>query len=510
MKIRIKENWVTFVVIVACSIAAGAVPQEKPNVVIFLADDYGYGSSNCYGTPESVLKTPHIDRLAKEGMRFTRAYSPSSVCSPTRYGLLTGRYCWRTGLKRGVVNMLAPLHIDEGCFTLPQMLKDAGYSTAAIGKWHLGFGDKKGAWIRPDRYFKPVTRGPLSIGFDYFFGIPHNHGDCSGIYMENHDVYGRRSNNKIKIEGVNPYGKPWVGVDAPQRVDEEVSDDLTQKAAEWLQQQPQDKPVFLYFAAPAVHAPITPSKRFKGTLKAGPYAEFIQDLDWSVGEVYKAFEKCGRLENTVFIFTSDNGGVYGDELKSWDKKVPDSWYLKTYVTQMRRAGAEVNGIYRGGKQEPLEGGTRVPFIVSWPGQIEAGSVNNDKINLVDMTATLADLLQIDLPEKENGAEDSVSVLDAFKGKPMDRDELAACITHSGHGTFALTLGKWKYIEGINVPIKGKKEEPPGTTSQNTRALYNLEDDPHEDQNLIAENPEVAESMQTLLDQSRTKNYTRKQ
>ncbi|VGO13911.1 Arylsulfatase [Pontiella desulfatans] len=490
------------------AVAAGAA-QKKPNIVIFLADDYGYGSSNCYGTPESVLKTPHINTLAEKGMRFTQAYAPAAVCSPTRYALLTGQYCWRTVLKRGVINIFDPLYIDEGRFTLPQMLKDDGYNTAVIGKWHLGFGEKKGKWNDPERYFKPITRGPLSIGFDYFFGLPHNHGDLSGIYMENHDVYGRRSYDKMKIEGKTPYGKEWMGVDAPQRVDEEVMDVLTEKAVAWLNQQPEDKPVFLYFAAPAVHAPITPSKRFKGTLAAGPFAEFIQDLDWSLGEVYKAFEKSGRLKDTLFIFTSDNGGVYADEIKTWDYEVPECWQLKGQVTRMRQQGMEVNGIYRGGKQDPLEGGTRVPFIVSWPDHIKAGAVNDDKISLVDMTATLADLLNIEIPAKELGAEDSVSVLDTFYGKPVDRDELATCITHSGAGTFALTLGNWKYIEGVEVPIKHKKMDPPGTTSQNTRALYDLEKDPHEDNNLVEANPEVAEKMQKLLDQTRIRTYSRR-
>ncbi|VGO13962.1 Arylsulfatase [Pontiella desulfatans] len=493
----------------ALAAVAAVAAQKKPNIVIFLADDYGYGSSNCYGTPESVLKTPHMNRLAEKGMRFTQAYAPAAVCTPTRYGLLTGRYCWRTGMRRGVVNVCDRLLIDEGRFTLPQMLKDDGYRTAVIGKWHLGFGKQEGKRADPERYFKPITKGPLSIGFDYFFGLPQNHGDYTGIYMENHEVYGRRSFDKIEIEGKSPYGKAWMGVDAPQRVDDEVMDVLTEKAAEWLNQQPDDQPVFLYFAAPAVHAPVTPSKRFKGTLAAGPFAEFIQDLDWSLGEVVKAFEKSGRLENTLFIFSSDNGGVYGDEIKEWTREVPGVWKLKSQVTQMRQAGAEVNGIYRGGKQDPLEGGTRVPFIVSWPGHVKAGTVNDDKISLVDMTATLAELLHIETPAKELGAEDSVSVLDTFYGKPVDRDALATCITHSGAGTFALTLGNWKYIEGAEVPIKGKKMDPPGTTCQNTRALYDLEKDPHEDNNLIEANPEVAKKMQALLDQTRTRSFSRK-
>ena len=240
--------------------------------MIILSDDLGFGSLNSYGANEQLIRTPSIDRLVREGRRFTDANAPSSVCTPTRYGLLTGRYCWRTSLRHGVLGITSPWHFETGRPTIASLLKSVGYRTAAIGKWHLGYGTGK------TDYTRPLDPGPLDVGFDYHFGVPQNHGDATGIYVRNRRAVGLRS-NRVEPFGRTPYGRQFLGFDAPHRVDENVMDELTTDAVEWLRKQHPETPFFLYFAPVAIHFPYTPSEETRGASDVGVYGDWIHELD---------------------------------------------------------------------------------------------------------------------------------------------------------------------------------------------------------------------------------------
>jgi arylsulfatase A-like enzyme len=465
--------------------------SARPNIVIVLADDLGYGSVGCYGAPEEVVRTPHIDRLAREGMRFTDANTPSSVCTPTRYALLTGRYCWRTSLKRGVLGVFSPLLIETDRPTLASLLKRHGYHTAIIGKWHLGYGTDR----RLD-YTGPLKPGPLELGFDYQFAIPANNGDPTGVYVENHMVYGLRSRNLDPNPGPCYYGGKMLGLDAPARHEARNMPVLTEKALAWLEKVPQGEPFFLYFAATAVHEPILPSPDVVGTSGGGFYTDFIHDLDRSVGRLLQALEKRGVVDNTLFIFTSDNGGV-----------VPrDPTNQRTLPVQKAiEAGLKINGHWRGRKHTIWEGGFRVPFIVRWPGHVPAGSVCTRMINLVDIYATVAEILGEELPPPEVAAPDSISFLPLLRNPdaPAPRKSM---IVHNAAGVFAIRQGPWKYIEGKpygDVPPRELKNNP-----EYRAQLYNLEEDPGETRDLLNEFPEEAKRLAHLLEEHRTKGYSR--
>lgn len=468
------------------AVAAAAEASSRPNIVIILSDDFGYGSPNCYGSREEHVRTPHLNRLAREGVRFTDANSPSSVCTPTRYALMTGRYCWRTPLKSGVLDMDAPLHIETTRITLASMLKSQGYRTAAIGKWHLGYGEGQAD------YTAALRPGPLQIGFDYHFGVPQNHGDATGIFVENERVVGLRS-SKVEPFGRTPYGRTFLGIDAPHRKDDEVTDVLTGKAVEWLGQQERGQPFFLYYTPVAVHEPTTPSKRWKGTSGAGPSGDWIHELDSSLGQILKALDDRGQARDTLVIFTSDNGGV---ELRQGNRPEAEAY----------RAGLRVNGEWRGRKHGIYEGGFRVPTLVRWPGRAAAGTVCSETINLADMLATLAALTGAKLPVPDRGAEDSFNVLPALLGKKARRPLRGSMITHSVDGVFAIRQGPWKYIEG--VPAVPAAKIPPSRQGEAAPQLYNLREDPGEGNNVIAGNARIAARLQALLDKSRAEGRTR--
>ncbi len=376
-------------------IGSMSVAADRPNIVIVLADDLGYGSLNSYGADEAHIRTPNIDRLAKSGRRFTDANTPSSVCSPTRYGLLTGRYDWRTDKKDGVLNTNDPLHIETSRPTIASLLKSAGYRTAAIGKWHLGYGIEKADFT------KELSPGPLDIGFDYHFAVPQNHGDASGVYVRNREVVGLRSDRTISV-GKSPYGRDYYGIDAPQRVDENVMDELTTEAVSWLDQQRPDTPFFLYFAPVAIHFPYTPSNQTKGASGIGLYGDWIHELDLAVGRILDKLDGMGATDDTLFVFTSDNGGVLMTEGER-----PEA--------EAYRAGLRCNGKWRGRKHSIFEGGFRVPFLARWPGYVPAGTVCDETVNLVDMYATIAAIIDRPVPTDEEAAEDSVQFLAGLVG-----------------------------------------------------------------------------------------------
>ena len=463
---------------------------EHPNIVVILSDDYGYGSATCYGADPSLISTPHIDRLAKEGRRFTDANTTSSVCSPTRYSVLTGRYCWRTSLKHEVLGTSSPLHIEPGRLNLASLLKKHGYSTAAVGKWHLGYGNA----AKTD-FTKDLKPGPLEIGFDYHFGVPANHGDISGVYVENHRVVGLRSDKLRPGEtGKNFKDSPYFGLDAPHRIDEDVMPHITTKAVEWLEKQTTDKPFFLYFTPVAVHAPITPSNKTKGKSKAGPYGDWIHELDLSVGRVLDVLDEKGFAKNTLVLFTSDNGGVFKPKHKG-------------EATDAFNAGLKVSGPFRGGKHDVWNGGFRVPYLVRWPGYVPAKTVCSEPLSLVDTLATVAALVGEPLPSVTTAAEDSYNVLPAWMAKKYTKPIRPDMILHSADGNFAIRRNGWKWIEGDFHPdtkigaLRLRKD-------QMKSQLYNISKDIAETQDLLLNNPEKAGQLKELLNRYREGNYSR--
>jgi len=460
-----------------------AAPEPaRPNIVVILADDFGYGSANCYGAPEDLIRTPNVDRLAREGIRFTDASTPSSVCSPTRYTLLTGRYCWRTSLKYEVLGVTAPLHIEPTRPTIASMLKGLGYRTAVVGKWHLGYQSQ-----RTD-YTKPLRPGPQDVGFDYQFAVPSNHGDATGVYVEGDRVAGLRSSTLSPEKYRNWRGRRQMGLDAPQRVDVEVMPTLTAKAVAWLKQQKPGTPFFLYYAPVAVHNPVTPSAKTKGTSRVGPYGDWIHELDASVGAVLAALDEQGLARDTLVLFTSDNGGEqFGDDQAT-----------------AQEAGLKPMGPLKGDKHTIWEGGFRVPYIVRWPGRVPAGAVCDEMVSLADTFATVAALVGAPMPPAGEGAEDSFNVLPAWLGQKHASPLRPHMIVHSADGVFAVRRGPWKWIEG-----KPAKPKPPKMRIDEFHPqLYNLAYDLAETEDAQKDNPAVAADLQALLDRCRDAGHTR--
>lgn len=459
---------------------------SKPNIVFILADDFGYSSVNAYGADKNLVRTPHIDNLAEAGMRFTNAYTPASVCSPTRYGFLMGRYPWRSPMKFGVVDPDGPLLPDPEKETVADLLKKQGYNTAAIGKWHLGYGNEK-----PCDFTGKLTPGPLDLGFDYHFGVPQNHGDYWGVYVEDDEIYGL--NSKV----VHPYsktfyGSPYKGFDAPQRTNKDVMDELTDKSIAWLKQQSNDNPFFLYFAAVAVHHPITPSDYMRGMSDCGPYGDFIQDLDLSVGRIIETLEYLNLMENTIIIFSSDNGGDI--------PKRPDSPEV-----QAIKYGLKINGDLRGDKHTIWEGGTRVPFIVTWPGKVNEGSVSVDMINLIDIFATVSEITEGGLPKSKDIAPDSFSFLPSLLNN-NNSHQRTSMVTADAKGMLAIRFGDWKFID--NTSPENFPEKRMNQFKSAKPQLFNLAEDPGEQNNLIEEKPEKAKQMLSELNKIRESSSTR--
>ncbi|MDX2429358.1 MAG: arylsulfatase [Bacteroides sp.] len=480
-----KHKRTLLAILILCCIGLVLSAQSKPNIVVILADDMGYGTANCYGTPESLLRTPHIDQMADEGMRFTDASTPASLCSPTRYAFLTGRYAWRGKLKYGVLQPPeGALLIEDELFTLPEYLQKHGYATAHVGKWHLGYTNMDNV---EDLSAQPLVPGPRSLGFDYHFAVPNQIDWLPKVYIENEGIWGLRS------KGKNPYGKSFYkgqayhGYDAPQRVTTEVTQDLSDAARNWIfktvRQEP-GKPFFLYFAMVAVHHPISPSEKLRGSSAVGAYGDFVHDLDHSVGEIMDALAYAGVLENTLVIFTSDNGGDFCPEEQL-----------------AREKGFRNNGDFRGDKHTIWEGGVRVPFIARWPGQIQEGSVSDRMINLVDIYATIQEMVGGKILSPEDAASDSFSFFDELMGERNANALRPHMVINDAIGVQAIRKGPWKYIEGVPAaPLsEGRRKE---LESQLQPQLYNLEKDVSESNNCIKDHPEVYQDLQATLDQIR--------
>jgi len=342
-------------------------------------------------------------------------------------------------------------------------------------------------------YTGKLSPGPLDLGFDYHFGVPQNHDDKLGVYIENDQIFGIRS-DRVQPYSRSYYGDRYIGYDAPQRINEEVMEALTEKSINWIKQQSSEDPFFLYFASIAVHHPSTPSARMRGMSDCGPYGDFIQDLDLSVGRIIETLEYMNLLENTVIIFTSDNGG-----------DIPGSHRPDSPEIQAQNYGLKINGELRGDKHTIYQGGCNVPFIVSWPGVVKEGTVSDEMVNLLDIFATVCDITTGTLPESKDVAPDSYSFLPALLGE-SNPNPRTSMVTADANGMHALRDGNWKYID--DTPPEGMPEDRLEKLKDFKPQLYNLSEDPGETINLYEENPIVAKKLREKLNQIRKTDYTR--
>ncbi len=478
---------------------------RTPNIVIILADDLGYGDPGCYNG-QSKIPTPHIDRLASEGLRFTDAHTPSSVCTPTRYGLLTGRYCWRTKLKRSVLWPWDPPLIAADRLTLPTMLKQHGYHTACVGKWHLGWDwplkngryisdeftghtiprDNRQSFARRIDFQKPTRGGPTERGFDLYFGddVPNFPPYC---FIADNRTVGIPSVEKPKGMFGHP-GPALPGWDLSL-----VMPTLTQRAVQYIEQRGKKpgEPFFLYMPLTAPHTPIAPSPHFIGKSKAGWYGDFVHEVDWTVGQVLSSLKRTGLADNTLVIFTSDNGSPQRNGVN-----------MNGPTGSVKKYGHDPSRPWRGMKSDIWEAGHRVPFIARWPKHVPAGETSNEPIVLTDLMRTIGRLVGHKLPN--TAAEDSFDVLPALLGKESATPIRDHLIHHSGGGLFAIRQGNWKLILGKGsggfTRYKPPKDAPDGQ-------LYNLADDPGEKQNLYLKQPKIVKRLSALLERYKKQGHT---
>ena len=466
--------------------AGGVAAAQTPNIVIILADDFGYGDLSCYNS-EKPIPTPNIDQMAREGRRFTQAYAPSSVCSPTRYGILTGQYPWRGPLKANVVMDYEPPIISESVITLPERLKIAGYKTACIGKWHLGIDwptvDGKPLLSKYGRrpsfeqfkllasdidYKGKIRGGPVDHGFDYYYGedvinIPPY------MFIENDHFAnppGRLRDNKKELSG-------QPGMMDADWTDESVLPKQVAKVLAYLDQQAansKDGPFFLYWAANAVHYPICPSPEFDGKTKDGKYGDFVYELDASVGQVLQRIKELKLSDNTLVIFTSDNG-PRTDKLPS---------------------GHSSTAGLRGMKSTGWDGGLKVPFIACWPQMIPSNTVSDTVISLVDLYPTLTALTGVQCKDQ---LADGTNIISALKTGDFSGSEKRPVVMASVDSKFTLRLGDWSYLDhpgsGSHLHVDKNETAP--------EQLYDLKNDVNQTNNLIAQYPEKANELKKELE-----------
>jgi arylsulfatase A-like enzyme len=458
---------------------------ERPNILILLVDDLGIGDPGCYN-PSSKIRTPHIDRIAREGMRFTDVHSSSSVCSPTRYAILTGRYAWRGRLKSGVLNGYSRALIEPGRPTIASLLKEHGYTTAAIGKWHLGFQafePRRPEREQPVDYAQSLRPGPITQGFETFFGIPASLDMPPYVFVENDHVI-EMPTAKVGPSGDAKYarGPFWrAGAAAPSFRHADVLPQLTERAVAFLDRQATSaakEPFLLYLALSGPHTPYLPSARFRGKSGAGDYGDFVETVDASVGKVLSALDRNGLTENTVLIFASDNGARWTpEEISQFDHR------------------SNLNN--RGQKSDIYDGGHRIPFLVRWPGKIRAGSTSDELGCLVDLMATCAGIAGVPLPE--NASEDSFDLRPALLEQhhtPI-RDAL---VHQSGSGIFAIRSGQWKLVEGLGSGGFTSPAHIQPRHGQPDVQLYNLQTDREEQTNAAATHPEIVRALRAKLQQ----------
>ena len=465
----------------AAPLAAEETETSKPNVIIIMADDMGYGDLSCYGA--TLINTPNIDRLASQGKRFTDAHAAATVCSPSRYGLLTGSAPWRLEKKGN------GYRLDPEKMSLAGFFGSQGYQSAAIGKWHLGYSSD---------WNKPIVKGPLENGFNYHFGVPQNHNDGTRCFIENRDIVGREPGVPYKIVE----GKQFPEGLAEPRVDDQVDTVLTGKAIDFIKKNA-EQPFFLYFTPCTPHTHICPAEEFRGTSKAGLLGDQIQELDSHVGDILDTLDELKIADNTLVIFTSDNGGSYKDFKGTNGTKLnlasEAGDILKKYKTakeDAKKLGHSTNGIYRDGKGHPEEGGHRIPFIARWPGKITPGTTSNYTLSLSDIFSTAAEILEAELPE--DAAVDSVSALPWLMEKEAT-PQIRRFIFVQGdtqNDAIAICSGQYKMIAG-----KGSEEVE-------AVQLYDLNEDPGETKNLAKEKPELVQQFLAELAEARSKGRTR--
>ncbi len=467
-------------------------------VVVVLADDLGYGDLSCYGA--SKIQTPHIDRLAASGIRFTDAHSSSAVCTPSRYSLLTGQYAWRTRLKKGVLDAFDPPLIDAVRPTLGTLFQQAGYKTACIGKWHLGVGWPVKSGGTPSTsgdnvdYAKPLTDTPLDHGFDYFFGISGSLDFPPYAFIENRQMVGKvETQKKIRFDSQRP------GLQADGWDDVAVDTLLVKKTVETIRRHARsDEKIFVYLALPAPHRPCVPPDLVDGKSGAGRRGDMVMLVDWAVGQLVDLLKSEGLFEQSMVVVTSDNGARPGDgvnppELKFYEGTTqlpvrgevdveghrPEKW-----VSYGHRA----NGDFRGYKTDIYEGGHRVPLVVHAPSLITQPWVCTQAVGLTDWYATFQELLGV---EHVGGGEDSISLAAILKGGASPRDHV---VHHSAKGMFAIREGQWKYVDGAGSGGVTVAESGSDAKGQ----LFDLSSDPAEACNVAADFPEVVERLKTQL------------
>ncbi len=471
--------------------------EAKPNIVFILADDLGYGDVKCLN-PQGKIATPNMDRLAAAGMIFTDAHSSSAVCSPTRYGILTGRYNWRSRLKSGVLGGLSPRLIEEGRMTVASFLKDRGYDTSCVGKWHLGmdwvkYSGKEVSELsieKPEQvgsvdFSKPLTNGPTSVGFSYYFGIAASLDMVPYTFIENDRVTKLPSEtHKFAMMTGRENGFTREGPTAPGFEATDVLPTLTRKAVDLIGQRAaaakSGKPFFIYMPLNAPHTPIAPTPEWLGKSGLNPYADFVMETDWALGQVMDALEKSGVAGNTLIIMTSDNGcspSAKFDELLA--------------------KGHNPSYEFRGHKADIFDGGHHIPFIARWPERVKAGTRSDQIVCLNDFFATCAEILGGKLPD--NAAEDSVSILAALEGR-ADKPLREAIVHHSINGSFAIRQGNWKLelcadSGGWSAPRPGSKDAQGLPAIQ----LYDLSDDIGEKRNVQEDHPEIVARLTKLLE-----------
>ena len=477
----------------AATLLAACSPPEasdkalpaRPNILLILADDLGYGDLGAYNA-DSRIPTPNLDRLASEGMRLTDAHSPSSVCTPTRYALLTGRYAWRSRLKSSVLWGRSTALIEPGRQTLPAFLQMNGYATAGIGKWHLGLGaDPDPGDDEPGRtdYGAPLRPGPLTAGFDHYFGIPASLDMEPYLYIEDDGVVeaatGRVEASDMRRRGGGGFWR--AGQIAPGFDFLQVTPTLFERASSYIRQRAaadDGRPFFLYLPLPSPHTPWMPLAEFEGSSGAGIYGDFVAQVDADVGRLLADLDAVNLAEDTLVLFTSDNGAHW-------------------LSSDIEETGHRANGLLRGQKADIHDGGHRVPFIARWPGRIPAGSVRSELAGLLDVFRTVASIVGRELPAGSAG--DSVDLWPLLRGDVDAPPPRRSLIHHSARGMFALrfdqidddgTLRRWKLIEGLGsggfTEPRQLAPQPGGAAGQ----LYELTADPAETEDLYLDRPDV--------------------
>ena len=484
--------------------AVAANQNTTPNILFILADDLGYGDVACYN-PESRIPTPNLDRFASEGMRFTDAHSPSTVCTPTRYSILTGRMAFRTGMRGVFAGAGGPCLIEEDRLTLPAMLREKGYATACIGKWHIGmtFFDKHGNRIkdygldgvRQIDYSRPIPDGPIDRGFDEFFGtVSCPTTDWLYAYIDGDRIpVPPKKMLDTSTLPKHPYANDCRrGMVADNFNHEEVDLVFLDKSKEFLRRHVKnhpDKPFFLYHSMQAVHLPSFAADPFKGKTHSGPHGDFIYEMDFIVGELLKTLDELGVADNTLVMFASDNG-----------PEVPTVLDMrKTYDHDGARP-------WRGVKRDQWEGGHRTPFIVRWPGTIKAGTTSDQMTSLTDVMATCADIVGAELPNE--AAEDSYSILPVLLGTQGDQPVRQYLLQQTISLAMSIREGHWKYLDhkgsgGNNYERKGEWGMKPyaleDTDPNAPGQLYDLETDPGETNNLYSKHPEIVKRLKRQLE-----------